>query len=46
VSGNASSDGEVVALDEEGRQDFGLLLRGQGRLHYAAFDLLELFQKR
>jgi ATP-dependent DNA ligase len=33
-------DGEVVALDQEGRQDFrGLLARG-GNLHYAAFDAL------
>ena len=33
-------DGEVVALDAEGRQDFYALMRGEGRLHYAAFDLL------
>jgi bifunctional non-homologous end joining protein LigD len=39
---NAILDGEVVALNDEGQQDFGLLLRGQGRLHYAAFDLLWL----
>jgi bifunctional non-homologous end joining protein LigD len=39
---NAILDGEVVAVDDEGRQDFGLLLRGQGHLHYAAFDLLWL----
>lgn len=39
---NAILDGEVVALDPEGRQDFGLLLRGQGYLHCAAFDLLWL----
>jgi ATP-dependent DNA ligase len=26
-------DGEVVALDEQGRQDFRLLMRGQGNLH-------------
>jgi bifunctional non-homologous end joining protein LigD len=39
---NAILDGEVVALDDEGRQDFGLLLRSEGRLHYAAFDLLWL----
>jgi bifunctional non-homologous end joining protein LigD len=35
-------DGEVVALDSEGRQDFPALLRGEGSLHYAAFDLLYL----
>jgi bifunctional non-homologous end joining protein LigD len=39
---NAILDGEVVALNDEGQQDFGFLLRGQGRLHYAAFDLLWL----
>ena len=39
---NAILDGEVVALDDGGRQDFGALLRGGGRLHYAAFDLLWL----
>jgi bifunctional non-homologous end joining protein LigD len=39
---NAIFDGEVVAVDPEARQDFGLLLRGQGQLHYAAFDLLWL----
>lgn len=33
-------DGEVVALDDEGRQDFRALLGGRGWLHYAAFDLL------
>jgi bifunctional non-homologous end joining protein LigD len=35
-------DGEVIALDSEGRQDFPALLRGEGSLHYAAFDLLYL----
>jgi bifunctional non-homologous end joining protein LigD len=35
-------DGEVVALDDEGRTDFRALLRGEGRLHYVAFDLLWL----
>jgi bifunctional non-homologous end joining protein LigD len=35
-------DGEVLALDPEGRADFRLLMRGQGVLHYAAFDVLWL----
>jgi bifunctional non-homologous end joining protein LigD len=35
-------DGEVVALDSEGRQDFRALLAGRGNLHYAAFDALWL----
>jgi bifunctional non-homologous end joining protein LigD len=35
-------DGEVVALDPEGRQDFRLLMRGEGNLHYAVFDVLWL----
>src|SRR5690349_22333750 len=30
-------DGEVVALDEHGRQDFRLLMRGGGNLHFARF---------
>jgi ATP-dependent DNA ligase len=33
-------DGEVVALDSEGRQDFRDLRAGRGNLHYAAFDTL------
>jgi bifunctional non-homologous end joining protein LigD len=33
-------DGEVVAFDQEGRQDFRGLLAGRGNLHYAAFDAL------
>jgi bifunctional non-homologous end joining protein LigD len=33
-------DGEVVALDEHGRQNFRALLAGRGNLHYAAFDAL------
>jgi hypothetical protein len=33
-------DGEVVALDNEGRQNFRDLLAGRGNLHYAAFDTL------
>jgi len=39
---NAILDGEVVALDDEGRMDFRMLLSGRGWLHYAAFDLLWL----
>jgi ATP-dependent DNA ligase len=35
-------DGEVLALDPEGHEDFMLLMRGEGNLHYAAFDLLWL----
>jgi ATP-dependent DNA ligase len=35
-------DGEVVALDEEGRMDFRALLASRGWLHYAALDLLWL----
>jgi bifunctional non-homologous end joining protein LigD len=33
-------DGEVVALDGEGRQNFRALTSGRGNLHYAAFDAL------
>ena len=33
-------DGEAVALDTEGRQNFRDLLGGRGNLHYAAFDAL------
>ena len=33
-------DGEVVALDSEGRQNFRDLAAGRGNLHYAAFDAL------
>ena len=33
-------DGEVIALDEHGRQSFRHLVAGQGNLHYAAFDVL------
>jgi bifunctional non-homologous end joining protein LigD len=39
---DAILDGEVVALDDEGRMDFRALLGGRGWLHYAAFDLLWL----
>jgi bifunctional non-homologous end joining protein LigD len=35
-------DGEVIALDPEGRQNFRELMAGRGNLHYAAFDLLWL----
>jgi bifunctional non-homologous end joining protein LigD len=37
---DAILDGEVVALDDDGRMDFRALLAGRGWLHYAAFDLL------
>lgn len=33
-------DGEVIALDQEGQQNFRALLTGHGNLHYAAFDAL------
>ncbi|HEX3233489.1 MAG TPA: hypothetical protein VHR41_04800 [Gemmatimonadales bacterium] len=33
-------DGEVVALDHQGRQDFRGLRAGKGNLHYAVFDAL------
>lgn len=33
-------DGEIVALDPEGRQDFRAMLEGRGNLHYAVFDAL------
>jgi bifunctional non-homologous end joining protein LigD len=39
---NVILDGEVVALDAEGRQDFRTLLARRGNLHYAAFDVLWL----
>jgi bifunctional non-homologous end joining protein LigD len=35
-------DGEVVALDAEGGQDFRALLARRGNFHYAAFDALWL----
>jgi bifunctional non-homologous end joining protein LigD len=35
-------DGEVLTLDPEGHADFRLLMRGEGALHYAAFDVLWL----
>lgn len=34
-------DGEVCALNEAGRSDFGLLQRGEGSLVFVAFDVLE-----
>ena len=34
-------DGEVCALDDAGRSDFGLLQRGEGTLVFVAFDVLE-----
>jgi bifunctional non-homologous end joining protein LigD len=39
---DAILDGEVVALDNEGRMDFRALLAGKDWLHYAAFDVLWL----
>jgi len=33
-------DGEVIALDQQGRQDVRGLAAGRGNLHYAAFDAL------
>ena len=35
-------DGEIVALDPEGRQDFRAIVENRGNLHYAAFDVLWL----
>jgi len=35
-------DGEIIALDDEGRISFWDLMRGKGILAYAAFDLLWL----
>lgn len=39
---SAILDGEIVSLDEEGRQIFRRMLAGRGHLHYAGFDLLWL----
>ena len=39
---NCVLDGEVCALDEDGRPRFGLLQGGRGQLAYFVFDLLEL----
>jgi bifunctional non-homologous end joining protein LigD len=41
-SPNAVLDGEVCALDEQGRASFSAMQRGTGELVYYAFDLLEL----
>ncbi len=38
---NAVLDGEVCALDDQGRPSFSAMQRGTGRLVYYAFDLLE-----
>jgi bifunctional non-homologous end joining protein LigD len=35
-------DGEIVAIDDEGRINFWDLMRGRGTLAYAAFDVLWL----
>jgi bifunctional non-homologous end joining protein LigD len=37
---SAILDGEIVSLDDEGRQIFWRMLAGRGHLHYAAFDLI------
>lgn len=39
---DAVLDGEVIALDVEGRQDFRVLLVRRGELRYAVFDVLWL----
>jgi len=39
---SAILDGEIVSLDEGGRQIFRRMLAGRGHIHYAAFDLLWL----
>jgi bifunctional non-homologous end joining protein LigD len=41
-SPNAVLDGEVCALDEQGRSSFSAMQQGSGPLVYYAFDLLEL----
>jgi bifunctional non-homologous end joining protein LigD len=41
-SPNAALDGEVCALDEQGRSSFSAMQRGTGELAYYVFDLLEL----
>ncbi len=41
LSPAAVLDGEICALDDSGRSDFGLLQRGEGTLVYVAFDVLE-----
>jgi hypothetical protein len=39
---SAILDGEIVSLDEDGRQIFRRMLAGRGHLHGAAFDLFWL----
>ena len=39
---SAVLDGEVCALDEEGRPSFSLMQRGTGRLVFYVFDVLEV----
>jgi len=39
---SAVLDGEVCALDDTGRSDFGRLQRSEGLLVFVAFDLIEL----
>jgi bifunctional non-homologous end joining protein LigD len=41
VHGDAVVDGEVVAIDAQGRPSFSALQQGSGRLVFYAFDLLE-----
>ncbi len=40
--GGAVLDGELVALDDRGRPDFGLLQDGAGELRFIVFDILQL----
>jgi bifunctional non-homologous end joining protein LigD len=40
-SASAVADGEICALDEDGRSSFGLLQHGGGRIVLVLFDLLE-----
>ncbi|MCY1157154.1 MAG: ATP-dependent ligase, partial [Citricoccus sp.] len=40
--GGAVLDGELVALDDRGRPDFGLLQDGTGELRFIVFDILQL----
>jgi bifunctional non-homologous end joining protein LigD len=41
LSPNAVLDGEICAVDEQGRPSFGALQSGSGTLVYYAFDILE-----
>ena len=43
--GEVILDGEIVALDNEGRINFWDLMRGRGILAYAAFDILWLGER-